>query len=49
MGLANIKIIKLNIDARDRGDEMIKSYLPPENNPNSTLTLPGNGTQSSPV
>ncbi len=27
--------------------EMIKSYLPPENNPNSTLTLPSNGTQSS--
>jgi len=38
MGLTNIKIIKLNIDARDRSKEMVKSYLPPENNPNSTLT-----------
>lgn len=33
LGLANVKIIKLNIDIRDRIDEMCKSYLPPENSP----------------
>ncbi len=37
LGLANIKIIKLNIDARDREDEMRNSYIPPENNLESTF------------
>ena len=30
LGLTNIKIIKLNIDIRDREDELSKSYIPPE-------------------
>lgn len=32
LGLTNIKIIKLNIDIRDRENELHESYLPPENN-----------------
>ena len=32
LGMANTKIIKLNIDVRDRIEEMCKSYMPPESN-----------------
>ena len=32
LGLTNIKIIKLNIDIRDRENELHESYLPPGNN-----------------
>lgn len=35
LGLTNIKIIKLNLDIRDREDELRESYLPPENDPQS--------------
>lgn len=35
LGLTNIKIIKLNIDIRDREKELAESYLPPENNTES--------------
>ncbi len=38
LGLANIKIIKLNIDISDREEEMRRSYKPPENNPESSFT-----------
>ncbi len=33
LGLTNIKLIKLNIDIRDREDEMRSSYLPSANDP----------------
>jgi len=32
LGLTNIKIIKLNLDIRDREEELRESYLPPEDN-----------------
>jgi len=32
LGLTNIKIIKLNIDIRDREDELRESFLPPDGN-----------------
>ncbi len=38
LGLANIKIIKLNIDISDREEEMRRSYKPPETNPESSFT-----------
>jgi hypothetical protein len=37
LGLTNIKIIKLNIDIRDREDELRESYLPSENNAESSF------------
>ena len=38
LGLTNIKIIKLNIDIRDREDELRESYLPPGNNLESSFS-----------
>ncbi len=37
LGLTNIKIIKLNIDIRDRKDELRESYLPPKNDSQSVF------------
>ncbi len=37
LGLTNIKIIKLNIDIRDREDELRKSYIPSESNVKSSF------------
>lgn len=37
MGLTNIKLIKLNIDARNREDELHQSYIPPNGDLDSTF------------
>ena len=41
LGLTNIKIIKLNLDIRDREDELRESYLPPSDNSESMFNAFG--------